>query len=90
MSYQTSRETRHLKRHGDKHAAKQHEPTQKQIGLTYSTMGTYVFNNENSRKEIPKFIIQNDQRFYLAENPSFIKMLLCGFIPILNQLEGIQ
>ena len=60
---------------------KENDPTQTQISFSDLTLGTFVFNNENARKEIAKFIIQNEQPFYLAKNPMFIRMLPCGFNP---------
>lgn len=43
--------------------------------------GNFVFNNENKIKEIAKFIILSEKPFYLAQNPIFIRMLLCGLNP---------
>ena len=71
--------TGHLKRHADKHTTSQNDPTQAQISFSSSNIGIFVFNNENARKEIAKFIVQVEQPLYLAENPAFIKMLLKSF-----------
>ena len=73
--------TGHLKRHADKHTTSQNDPTQAQISFSSSNIGTFVFNNENARKEIAKFIVQAEQPFYLAENPAFIKIFLKSFNP---------
>ena len=66
FSCQTSGGTCHLKRHADKHTTSQNDPTQAQISFSSSNIGTFVFNNENVRKEIAKFIVQAKQPFYLA------------------------
>ena len=73
--------TGHLKRHADKYTTSQNDTTQTQISFSNSSIGTFVFNNENAMKEIAKFIVQVEQLFYLAENPMFVKMLLKGFNP---------
>ena len=62
----------HLKRHADKNTTSQNDHTQTQISFSNLSIGTFVFNNENVKKEIAKFIVQLERPFYLAENPAFI------------------
>ena len=69
FSCQTSERTSHLKRHADKHTTSQNDHARTQISFSNSNIRTFVFNNENARKEITKFIVQIEQPFYLAENP---------------------
>ena len=61
--------TGNSKRHADKHTTSENDPTRTQISFSNLRIGTFVFNNENARKKITKFIVQVEQSFYLTEFP---------------------